>query len=130
MSKSPRTTRLSVIEPPATTAIEPPRKLKEAGCALWYSIQSEFKIEDSGGIEVLVQCCEAADRLETLAAQIDKDGEVVCTKQGPREHPLLKSELANRSFIVKSLRTLGVLEEAIRSIGRPPKSYGWTGHAD
>jgi hypothetical protein len=69
------------------------------------------------------------------AMQIDADGEVVATKAGPREHPLLRSELQGRSFIVRTLGRLGVTDEPLKSMGRPPSGglgvtwKGW-GHAD
>ena len=45
----------------------------------------------------------AADRAATCAEHISAEGEVVNTRSGPREHPLLKTELANRAFAVRTL---------------------------
>ena len=52
------------------------------------------------------------------------DGSVVQTKNGPREHPLLKSELACRSFVVRGLQRLGLADNS-RPVGRP--GYGGLG---
>ena len=53
-------------------------------------------------------------------ALIDKAGEVIKTKTGIREHPLLKTELAARAFVSWSIQRLGLEFEAIRGgPGRP-----------
>jgi len=115
---------LTIVEPPTFTPIAPPRKLGEAGQALWDAVQNEFRIEDCGGVELLMQACLAADRAEALAARIDKDGETIHTAMGLKAHPCLKDELAARSFICRTLQRLGITDEAIRPIGRPPRSFG------
>ena len=120
----------AVVASSASTAIEPPRKLGETGLTLWRAVQSEFAIKDVGGVELLMQACLAADRAASLAALIDRDGETIMTKQGLRGHPCLKDELAARSFVVRTLQRLGVTDEPIRPVGRPPKSLGWRGYAD
>src|SRR5215831_3938173 len=105
---------------PTTSSISPPRKLGDAGLSLWQSIQSEYKIDDAAGIELLMQACEAADRVARLAEKIDADGEVIETENGPKAHPALKEQLAHRSFIVRTLRALGLNLEPIRATaGRP-----------
>jgi hypothetical protein len=74
--------------PPGATGIQPPRKLGPHGIALWRAVTAEYQIEDAGGIELLTQACQAADRVEALAERIDKDGEIVCTGGGiARAHP-------------------------------------------
>jgi hypothetical protein len=104
---------------PASTTPQSPRKLGEHGLLLWQSIQSEFRVDDSAGREMLAQACEAADRVARLAEKINADGEVIETENGPRPHPLLKDELAGRAFIVRVLRQLGLNLEPVRSVGRP-----------
>ena len=61
---------------PTSTATKPPRKLGEVGSSLWQSIQSEYRIDDAAGIELLMQACEASDQIAKLAERIAKDGEV------------------------------------------------------
>jgi hypothetical protein len=114
----------------ASKLIEPPRKLGEAGLALWHAVQSEFAITDIGGVELLMQACLAADRAQALTTRIDQDGETMHTQHGLKAHPCLKDELAARSFIVRTLQRLGITDEVIRPVGRPPKSVGWRGYAD
>ena len=72
---------------------------------------------------MLQQICEAADRVQELAAIIARDGPVVGTKHGPKDHPLLKHELAARSFVVRSLQRLGLDVEPVKAIGRPPREW-------
>ena len=104
---------------PTSTATKPPRKLGDAGLSLWQSIQSEYRIDDAAGIELLMQACEAADRVARLAEKINADGEIIQTENGPKPHPGLKDELAGRAFIVRVLRQLGLNLEPVRSVGRP-----------
>ena len=86
-----------------TTGTQPTRKLGPSGQKLWTAITSEYSIADAGGVEMLVQACRALDRAEACREQIDRDGEVVATKNGPREHPLLKPELARPRVSVRTL---------------------------
>jgi hypothetical protein len=109
---------------PTSIAISPPRKLGERGLSLWNAVQSEYRIDDAGGIELLAQACAASDRVEALAERINADGEVVQTRSGPKAHPALRDELAGRAFICRTLERLGVTLETVKPIGRPPKSYG------
>jgi hypothetical protein len=115
---------------PTSTAVSPPRKLGEHGLSLWNAVQSEYRIDDAGGVELLAQACAAADRVEALAERINADGEVVHTRAGPKAHPALRDELAGRAFICRTLERLGLNLETIKPNGRPPKHYGWTGRAD
>jgi hypothetical protein len=105
-------------------AIKPTRKLGSAGQNLWASVTAEYAIADSGGVEMLVQACQALDRAEKCRALIDRDGEVIANAKGLRDHPLLKSELANRSFVVRTLQRLGLDVEPVRPVGRPAGTFG------
>lgn len=111
---------------PASTGVSPPRKLGQHGLSLWNSVQTAYRIDDAGGIELLAQACAAADRVEALAERITTDGEVVNTRAGPKAHPALRDELAGRAFIVRTLERLGLNVETIKPLGRPSHS-GWRG---
>jgi|SRR6516164_6544750 hypothetical protein len=104
----------------------PPRKLGVAGQSLWNRVQSEFRILDVGGVELLMQCCEAADRIQALRAIIDQDGERIQTKHGIKSHPCLRDELAARAFVCRTLQRLGITDVAIQPIGRPGVVRDWT----
>jgi hypothetical protein len=104
----------------------PPRKLGPAGENLWNRVQNDYRIEDVGGQELLMQACLAQDRADELAAIIDADGARVMTKNGPRAHPCLRDELAARAFIVRTLQRLGITDEVIKPVGHPTRPHGWT----
>ena len=98
-----------------------PPDLGVYGKSLWSRVMAEYDLQDVGGVELLRQACRALDRAESCRAIINKDGEVIRVKHGPpREHPLLKHELANRAFVARTLSRLGLDVEPIRSVGRPP----------
>jgi hypothetical protein len=104
---------------PTATSISPPRKLGVLGSSLWQSIMSEYLIQDPGGTELLMQACEAADRIARLAERIDADGEVIQTRNEPKVHPAVREELAGRAFICRTLERLGLNLEAIKPMGHP-----------
>ncbi len=54
MLKNPN---LKIVGAPASTGTRPPANLGEAGSKLWQSIQSEYRIDDAGGIAMLLQLC-------------------------------------------------------------------------
>ena len=117
MSKKPA---LTIVDRPAETLPPTPAILGEAGTKLWKSIQSEFRVDDAPGREMLAQICAAADRADECARAIAEDGAVIRTKAGFRDHPLLKHELAARSFICRALHRLGLdIETPRSSVGRP-----------
>lgn len=113
--------KLKVVERSTSDA---PRKLGLHGSKLWASVQSEYAIADAGGLEMLAQACAALDRAESCREQIDADGEITRTKAGLREHALLKIELANRSFVVRTLARLGLDVEPVKAVGRPSRGMG------
>jgi hypothetical protein len=112
--------KLHVVNTERTTA-KPVRKLGRHGLDLWRSIMSEYAIVDSGGVEMLMQACEGADRLQEITESIARDGVMLRTKTGLKENPLLKAEIALRSFVCRTLARLGLDVEPLRSgPGRPP----------
>jgi hypothetical protein len=123
----------SVVGAPGTVPPPPPRDLGASGLGLWNSIQGEYRISDAGGVELLMQACQAADRLAGLVARIAEDGEVIVTRSGPKSHPLIREETSLRGFLCRTLGKLGVTDQPLKSVGRPPNGgLGWRGpqHAD
>jgi len=112
------------------SGIKSPRKLGRYGGQLWKTVMNEYQIDDAGGVEMLASACQALDRAERCREAIDDDGVMIRIKGGHREHPLLKHELAARSFVVRTLQRLGLNLEAIRSPGRPPSAHGWLPDGD
>jgi hypothetical protein len=120
---------LTLIEPgSAGGGGGPHRKLGKAGTALWGRVQSEYRIEDAGGSELLLQACSALDRAEALAERIAVDGETFRTRLGvPKSHPAIKDELAARAFVVRTLERLGITSENVKPVGRPGAVTSWSG---
>ena len=69
-------------------------------------------------------------RAEDCRVQIERDGLVVKTKSEPRDHPALKHELANRSFVIRALTRLGLDVEPLGRVGRPSSPFGIKGIVD
>ena len=114
---------LSVIHAePLADLMQPPADLGETGAQLWASIQTQYQIADAGGLAMLKLAAESADRAQRCRLQIDQDGEMVRGRTGSRDHPLLRHELAARSFTVRTLQRLGLDVEPVKGIGRPPGS--------
>src|SRR5262245_30752028 len=109
----------------ASTVPKPPATLGPAGASLWRSIMSEYDVGDSGGQALLGQAGRALDRAERLRIQIDEDGEIIRGRNGPREHPGLKVELASRSFVCRTLQRLGINLEAVRLTPGRPSGPAW-----
>jgi hypothetical protein len=119
-NRSPQ--QLSIIgTPPVPTGPTPPPHLDETGRQLWVEITGMFEWSDPGSYEVLAQACSARQRAERCRRIIDEQGEMIRGRDGLKAHPLLRDELANRAFLVRSLAKLGLDLEPLRSgPGRPP----------
>jgi hypothetical protein len=126
MADKTQKTTLEVLINPASPGRYPPRTLSDPGQSLWNRIMAAYQIDDEGGRELLTLACEALDRAESLRQQIKRDGEVIATRMGIKDHPALKHELANRSFISKTLLRLGLNVEPVRGVGRPSEGFGIT----
>jgi len=113
-------TPLKIVPQPIADPAPPPRQLGAHGSDLWQIITVDYDISDSGGREMLAQACATLDRAEECADEIRRDGVTIRTKLGPKDHPALKHELANRAFVVRTLARLGLDVEAIKPLGRPP----------
>ena len=117
MAKKPK---LTVVGPSTADPLAPPATLGKAGTNLWQTLMSEYRIDDAGGREMLAQICAAADRADECAEIISADGPVTRVGKQLKDHPLLKHELAARSFVVRSLHRLGLDVEPTRNtVGRP-----------
>jgi hypothetical protein len=92
-------------------------------------VQAEFVVTDVGGVELLQQCCEAADMVQTLSECVAREGPTLETRTGLRAHPALRDMLSARAFVVTTLRRLGVTDEPAARMGRPPGRH-WRGNVD
>jgi P27 family predicted phage terminase small subunit len=108
-----------------SSVTKPPRKLGRHGSQLWRSIMREYVLDDAADLETLALACEQLDRAQECREQIDRDGLMIRSKHGPKDHPLLKAELAARSYVSRTLQRLGLGAEATKPVGRPPQPHGW-----
>jgi hypothetical protein len=123
MARKP-SVNLKVVQPaPGPVASEPPGKLGDVGLSLWRDIVSSYEFADRGSYETLFQACAAADRAAKLRDIIDQDGEVIGGRMGLKDHPALKHEIANRSFVVRTLARLGLDLEPLRAGPGRPAGY-------
>lgn len=121
MAKATKPALAVIGATPAQSGPEPPAHLGEIGADLWRGIVDQYAFDDPASYETLLQACAAADRAAACAAVIDEDGVLIRTKTGVRDHPLLKHEIAARSFVVRTLARLGLdLEPVHATRGRPP----------
>lgn len=112
--------KLRLIEASSAPDTPPiPIGLGQDGAELWVAVHREYEINDIGGRAMLQQACAALDMAARCRARIDVEGEIIVGRT-MREHPLLKIELQNRAFVVRTLARLGLAFEALRSgPGRP-----------
>jgi hypothetical protein len=90
---------------------------------LWNGIQGEYSITDPGGLELLRQAAEAADRVASVRRQIDQQGELLVVKGTPRINPLCQVERDQRAALVRCLKNLNLDLEPLRDRpGRPSGS--------
>jgi len=76
-----------------------PPLLGEDGMKLWRRITNEYDVSDAGGFEMLKQACEAADDLARYGVIIARDGPMIETKLGPKEHPMVKHQTSARCLM-------------------------------
>ena len=102
-----------------------PRGLGARGRALFAGVVGKFEL-DAYEAELLVQAAQCVDRMQVLAAQVERDGPVVRkTLQGPvAAHPLLAELRAQQNIYMHLLKALGLPhgEQGVTErVGRPPR---------
>jgi phage terminase small subunit len=120
--KKPPIHLVSDVDKATATGNKPPPTLGQAGQTLWQAIANEYDVSDVGCRILLELACETADSLASLRAAIDKTGEVIYARNGlPKANPLLRTEMACRGALVKTLRALGLAAEPppAARVGRP-----------
>jgi hypothetical protein len=102
----------------AISSTSPPGHLDAPGRRLWDAIQREYEIRDAAGLQLLFEACAEIDNIAALSEAVRRDGRTVYTRTGmPKDHPSLKSQLAARAFVVRTLERLGVTTEAVQPPG-------------
>jgi hypothetical protein len=118
--------KLTVVKAAQRTAAAP-EHLGEAGRELWSSIQESYAISDPGGLALLRQAAEAADRIASVRRQIDEQGELLVIKGIPRVNPLCAVERDQRAALVRCLRNLNLDIEPLRDRAGRPEGARWSG---
>lgn len=115
------TPTLTVVETASNPdPMTPPKSLGQAGRTLWTRIHHDFVVEDASTLQRLQRVCEAADTLANIDDEIARDGLTIRTKSGVRENPLLKIQLATRSFVERGLARMNFdVIEPRSELGRP-----------
>ncbi|WP_336649677.1 hypothetical protein [Kocuria rosea] len=90
------------------TMPDPPVDLAEAGARLWRSVASTYSL-DVVEQEALRQACYLVDLAGRIEVQIDEEGLVMRTSQGPTVSRLLTEVRQARAAAVAMLRTLAVI---------------------
>src|SRR5262245_17018442 len=106
--------------------MRPPADLGPVGKQVWLSIVRDHGIHGAGNLAVLHQAAKALDAAEQYVEIIAKDGQVLSSKAGPRDHPLIRHQLAARALACRLLSRLGVVDMPKRAVGRPALGIGIT----
>jgi hypothetical protein len=98
-----------------------PKDLSSATRRWWSLMQSDYDIEDSGGLAVLTLAARALDRAEAAKAVIDRDGMLVTDRWGQaKAHPACAVERDARAAMLAAIRNLHLdLEQNHSRPGRP-----------
>jgi P27 family predicted phage terminase small subunit len=100
-----------------------PQYLSKESRKLWHELLTEYQIEDSAGLKILLTALEAFDRAKASREKIDLDGMVI---QGPAgrmiAHPLCTVERDARAQFLAALKQLNLDVEGLKDIGRPPEN--------
>lgn len=108
------------MKKPRANQGQPPTDLQRTGRDLWSMVTAEYHFDDSGSLILLGEACRAADRAEQCAKVITRDGPLITSTNGTiKDHPLLKVELMQRSFVTRTLIRLGCIDPPRNPVGRP-----------
>lgn len=97
--RTPTPSHLSVV-------VTAPYDLGEHGQAAWDRICHDYDIADASHIEQLAAACASLDRASRCRAIIDSEGDMIEGPNGRKDHPLIRHELAARSFAAKTFERL------------------------
>lgn len=101
--------------------MRPPAHLSKPAKKFWAAIQSEYRITDSAGLQILTNAAECKDRAECARAEIDKTGLTLKNRLGGAiVNPLCAVERDARAAMINSLKALNLDLEPLRDkAGRP-----------
>lgn len=105
-----------------------PRGSGAAGKRLWSSIVDEFEL-DEHELSILVQAARTVDVLESLDAQVRREGPIVSSSQGDRANPALVEARQQRITLARLLTVLRLPngDEGEQKDSRPQRRGGARG---
>ena len=118
----------------AQEAPKPPPGLRRSGRALWRAVMTDYVL-DEHETTILREACRTADSLDALQAQVEADGLMSTTSQGPRVHPALVEARQQRITFARLLTALRIPagesadEGRTQHRGGPRGVYGIAGDA-
>lgn len=101
--------------------MRPPAHLSKPAKKFWAAIQSEYKITDSAGLQILTNAAECKDRSEACRTEVEKTGLTIKNRMGGTIiNPLVAAERDARAAMINSLKALNLDLEPLRDKpGRP-----------
>lgn len=82
-----------------------PESLGAAGATLWDEVAAVLALDEHEAL-ALLQVCRTADVLDTLQAEVDRDGVTVNSPQGRKAHPALVELRAQRLTYARLIAAL------------------------
>lgn len=96
-----------------------PSDIEGPGITLWNSITKDFDLEPYE-YHLLADACRIRTAIDTLDAQVEKDGLMLWSAQGTRVHPAVAEARQQRIALARFLKTLD-LPPASAGEDIPPK---------
>jgi len=101
---------------PVVKLTAPPKHLDEEEAALFRRLVAEFQIDDSASISLLTTAMEAHMRMREAGITLAEEGTVIKNRFGARTaHPAVAIERDARNDFLRSMKTLNLKPEAVRS---------------
>ena len=98
----------------------PPRELRRSGREVWNAVLHHLDL-DRHEVQLLLEACRTADRLDTLAADIKQRGTVL---PDGRLHPALKETREQQVVLTRLLASMRLPDDLKKPDGRRPQRRG------
>src|SRR5687767_8346675 len=100
-----------LLELPIDPSRVPPRGLGTTARSLWNRLNASYAFDDDAQIMLLELLVRAYDRSERARAVLAKEGEVVKSSTGPKQHPACVTEAAAWRVMLTATKQLGLTLE-------------------
>lgn len=102
--------------------LKPPKGLSYEARTLWKDIQSQYQIDDPGGLRLLQTAVECLDAMRAAEAQVKTDGLMIVINDRLSIHPAGRVVKESRAQMLQALKMLNLDLEPLKNVGRPPGS--------